>query len=49
MVIRPGDEIHLQKQTISEKQRIIHLALTNFTKEANKKQYETLLHQINNS
>jgi len=47
MVINEGDEINLTKINTSEKQRLITLAIDNFTKQANRKQYETLINFIN--
>lgn len=49
MVIKEGDTIQLPPTSVIEKQRMIDLAIDNFTKVANKKQYETLLSHINNN
>lgn len=47
MVVSENDEIILTQQTTEEKQRMIQLAIRHFTKQANRKNYETLLQFIN--
>lgn len=46
MVVSHDDDLTLLKTTPSEKQRMIQLAVDNFTKQANKKQYEILNNSI---
>ncbi len=47
MVVKETDEIILHQQTSAEKQRMIQLAVSTFTKQANSNQYQTLLQFIN--
>ncbi len=47
MVIRDSDNITLIPTTAAEKQKNFRLAIDNFTKQANKNQYEKLIHFIN--